>query len=152
MEALYNDLNTLCRRLNFKYSINSGGCCFVAYCIAKELEARKIPFKVVIFAHLESEFGTTSKLELRKLIKSRDCEFAENSFSHYCIQVESGRLNADDFDNYAQITLGCIKASDLEFLYNYGDWNSCYDIDHNKLVKSKIHKLFNDYFTRGSKH
>lgn len=152
MEALYNDLNALCRHLDFKYGINAGGCCFVAYCIAEELEARKIPFKVVMFAHLESEFRTTSKLELRKLIKSHDYSFAEHSFSHYCIQVDSERLNNFGFDSYAQITLGCIKASDLEFLYNYGDWNSCYNPDHNKLVKFKIHKLFNDYFTRGSKH
>ena len=36
---------------SFDY-INSGGCCYIAYLLAKQLERRKIPFKV-IFEHPE---------------------------------------------------------------------------------------------------
>lgn len=39
-EWVYNKLNELCRVLHDKYTINWGGCAFVAYCIARNLSER----------------------------------------------------------------------------------------------------------------
>lgn len=44
---LFTRLNELCIEMQYSYSINSGGCCFVAACIAENLERVHIPFKVV---------------------------------------------------------------------------------------------------------
>ena len=41
---ILDELNSLCDNLNYKYSINSGGCCFVAFCIATQLEKYGIPY------------------------------------------------------------------------------------------------------------
>ena len=37
-EELVNELNKFFENLNYKYKINYGGCCYVAYLIARELE------------------------------------------------------------------------------------------------------------------
>lgn len=45
---LFTSLNKLCKDLDADYNINSGGCCFVAACLAEQLEKHNIPFKISI--------------------------------------------------------------------------------------------------------
>lgn len=47
-KELFKSLNKLCEDLDYDYNINCGGCCFVAACLAEQLEKYCIPFKVAI--------------------------------------------------------------------------------------------------------
>ena len=40
------DLNQLCQLLNDDYNINRGGCCYITYLIAKNLDRLHIPYKL----------------------------------------------------------------------------------------------------------
>lgn len=44
-KKLFTKLNQLCLELDNKYNINCGGCCYVAACIAEQLESFNIPLK-----------------------------------------------------------------------------------------------------------
>lgn len=46
-KKLFTKLNQLCLELDNKYNINCGGCCYVAACIAEQLESFNIPFEIV---------------------------------------------------------------------------------------------------------
>lgn len=46
-KELFKQVNKLCCYLDNKYNINCGGCCYVAACIAEQLELKGIPFKVI---------------------------------------------------------------------------------------------------------
>ena len=43
---LYKSLENLCCEMRDSYSINSGGCCFVAAVIAEQLELNNISFQI----------------------------------------------------------------------------------------------------------
>ena len=60
--TIYKGLDAICECLNTLYNTNSGGCCYVAYCIAQLLEKDSIPFDVVVF----DDFGADSLSELDK--------------------------------------------------------------------------------------
>ena len=48
MEELKITLTNISEKLSNYYYINCGGCCLYAYLIAKQLDIRKIPYKVII--------------------------------------------------------------------------------------------------------
>ena len=50
-KELYKSLENLCCEMRDSYSINSGGCCFVAAVIAEQLELKNIPFKIACCYH-----------------------------------------------------------------------------------------------------
>ena len=69
-KRLFKEINKLCIYLQNKYNINNGGCCYVAACIAEQLELYSIPFKIIHY----------------------------DLFScHYCIKVSDRYLNRDDY-------------------------------------------------------
>ena len=69
-KELYESLENLCCEMNYKYDINSGGCCFVAAVIAEQLEKCNIPFQIA-------------------------CCYCP---THYWIRVSRKYINRDGFD------------------------------------------------------
>lgn len=43
----FDELNSLLEDLDSKYDINWGGCCYIAYLLAKEFDALKIKYKFI---------------------------------------------------------------------------------------------------------
>lgn len=48
LQELTHSLNQLCKVLESSFFVNEGGCCYIAYVIAKNLEKLNIPYKVVL--------------------------------------------------------------------------------------------------------
>lgn len=120
-KSLFKNLNQLCKDLDYKYDINSGGCCFVAAVIAEQLENCNIPFKLIHYELYSCHYAIRVN---DRIINRCDCKYNEIIFDDY--------LSSDDiYDTY----------------YNE-DWNSTYNKQWNLIVKTKIKSLFKKYENR----
>jgi len=117
-KELFKQLNALCEELNEKYYINCGGCCYVAYCLAEQLEIYHIPFTVI--------------------------RYGRNR--HYSIKVSDRYLNRD-FYRKEEIGDYLITwtSKDLIEYYNNNYWNDTYEPKYNGCVKKAIKAVFNKY-------
>lgn len=112
---LFKELNALCIKLDNIYNINNGGCCYVAYVLAKYLEEYKIPFTV------------------------REYDFP----SHYVVEVSRGCLNRSGFNGYYESYNW--DSNSLLKMYREYSWNTRYNVKHNSAVHLKIKAIFNKY-------
>lgn len=152
LEDFKYDLSKLFKYLDSRYYINSGGCCYVALILARELERLNIKYQLVIYNDKDIN-SRTRKLPIRRAIKNRDlCQtlgIGRNVCIHYAIATsELGVLNPDDCDKdpyLKSISLATINSSDIEWIYKTGDWNRCYKKKFNKIVRDHIHLVFKSY-------
>ena len=128
-------LNQVCNLLNGLYDINAGGCCYIAYIIAKLL--------------LDDGFASV-KLVILSNSDLSDCETINDvpkSQDHYVIRVGNQFINADDYDldDYSEFEFNVTKANFILDHYNKCRWNDTYSPLKNKTV-AKILKNFHDDF------
>lgn len=155
LEDFKYDLSKLFNYLDSRYYINSGGCCYVALVLARELERLNIKYHLVVYND-EGINSRTRKLLIRGAIKSRGLYqtigIGKNVCVHYAIATsELGVLNSSDCDENPRlksISLATINSSDIEWVYKTGDWNRCYNTKFNKIVKDCIHLAFKGYEIR----
>ena len=116
-KILFKKINELCLYLDTEYNINNGGCCFVAACIAEQLEICKIPFTIIHY---------------------------DLWHCHYAVRVSDRYLNRCEFrKKEITETLNC-TSKELFDIYNEGDWNESYQTRYNKTIKRLIRELFNE--------
>jgi len=116
-KKLFKDLNNLCLNLSDEYNINCGGCCYVAACIAAQLEKFNIPFKIIHY-------------------QLYSC--------HYAIKVSDRYINRDGYrKKEIYEVLECSSREVFERYYS-GDWNPTYKTSHNSIVHKKINQIFNE--------
>ena len=120
-KELFKQLNRLCEDLNYKYNINSGGCCYVAAVLAEQFELHNIPFTVIHY----NKYGC-----------------------HYAIKVSDRYINRDDYGKGEISEYLDWSSSDLFEVYNDGDWNKCYSTRNNLTVRNSIVKIFSKYENR----
>lgn len=117
-KLLFKEINELCLKLDSEYNINNGGCCFVAACIAKQLERNNIPFTVIHY----------------------------NLWScHYAIKVNDRYLNRCD---YRKKEIGAEIKCNASYIYNIyisEDWNENYNPNNNRIIENYIINLFRKY-------
>jgi len=114
---LFKKLNELCLDLEDKYSINCGGCCYVAACIAEQLEIYNIPFTIIHY---------------------------DECSCHYAIKVSDRYINRSDYKK-KEITEELEESSWYlfdEYYANIGYWNNTYNKKYNSTVKRKIKSTF----------
>ena len=117
-KLLFKEINELCLKLDSAYNINDGGCCFVAACIAKQLEKYNIPFTVIHY----NLWGC-----------------------HYAIKVDDRYLNRCD---YRKKEIGAeikCNSSYVYDIYTSKDWNPRYNSKNNKTIEKYIIELFEKY-------
>ena len=116
---LFTEINKLCFELDCSYNINCGGCCYVAACLAEQLERVNIPFKIIHY---------------------------DEWSCHYAIKVSDRYLNRCDYEK-REITEVLYENSEwlYDTYYNYDSWNSSYNRKWNLIVSTKIKSLFNKY-------
>ena len=131
-EKVYQQLNELCAVLHDRYCINWGGCAFVAYCVARNLEKLSISYKVVLDGRLSAK-----ELFCRRL-----------SCAHVFIVAEDKYLVNDDY-SYIHInnipSYRIIELTSKELLKYYREantWNKEYNKVLNSIVSRKINKFF----------
>jgi hypothetical protein len=140
-QKLIEELDNLCKKLDMNYDINCGGCCYIAYLIALVLSNLNIRFKLVIY---KSNINNYTALEIRKNIKNNSgfpCR--EYTAYHYAVSVGNKIINSDN--KHSKLKIGCIKYEDIYDIYQFGSWNTRYNIKHNLLIRNKFFKILNKY-------
>lgn len=126
MWILSKFLDQLCNFLDNTYCINCGGCCFVAYIVAKLLEKDGIEYSVIVY---DCEF---------KSFYDIDC-----AQYHYAIKVGDIIINGyEDDEEYVSFNNVC--ANDLRDHYNECYWNNEYHKKHNSFIKKILTVFYND--------
>lgn len=146
LEKLLNDLNTVCYDLHTKYFINFGGCCYVAYIIAKRLEKLHIRYKFVI-SDYEFYGDIPSSLKCRKSIKSRDNNFTYmDTRCHYYLEINNKYINPMyNHGRYDSVSIGWINSDDILYLYKKGSWNNSFKHKYIPNIEKSINLVFNNY-------
>jgi hypothetical protein len=116
-KKLFTKLNQLCLELDYKYNINCGGCCYVAACIAEQLERFNIPFKIVHY---------------------------DICGCHYAIKVSDRYINRSDYKKKEIYEILDYDSEEIFSIYYTGDWNDTYERKYNSIVHRKIKNLFNE--------
>lgn len=145
---LIETINTVAAYCEDKYSINHGGCCYFAYLVARELDKRKVKYKLAIEDWTFSKkFCKTNRLKARKAIKSRKQYVSGNSLvncNHFTLMIGDELVNYEQ--GYEQVILiSYVHAEDIEWIYKTGRWNSCYKTKNNPIVEKLVIKAFDKY-------
>lgn len=126
------------------YNINNGGCCYLSYIIAKQLEKHNIPYLVGI-----TSYGDFDISEIKSNInkRSRNGVFNFDDYGCYHISIKIGHLDVNVIeDNTSDVEYINLTSKDLHWLYNKGlensDWNTTYNTDNNQIISKFINVLF----------
>lgn len=150
IHKLVISLNDLCDSLEKDYDINCGGCCFVAYEIAKHLDRLNIQYKLIV-ADREYHHSKIINKEVRtkkRNFLSIQSVTGYNTCSHYYLEicgggfVNPGYVREGGYKNYS-ITL--VNHSHINWIYRSGVWNDMYDTSNNKIIKKRINSHFKQY-------
>ena len=139
---IFDELNKLLKEFDRKYDINSGGCCFVAFCIAAQLWKRGIPYKLVVLGD-----QSLNHRELKMNIRNNDGYYPTGSetANHYVIQVGEYYINLGTFNlKYYEVSKASfIKPQEIYEVYRTGYWNQYYERSNNLKIYREIKKFFN---------
>lgn len=122
-------LNNICKCLDDLYNINDGGCCFIAYCLAKMLESDKFDFKIVVYGYKE---------------KVKHFNNLELSHTHYAIHLGNIIINQSTFKKYPKKEYIAFS-EDIFKHYSEGSWNSYYNKNKNKFIQRQLKTYYNDF-------
>lgn len=146
-------INSIAEQLHDKYRINCGGCCYLCYLVARELEKLGIRYKLVIEDHtLTPSFMKSNRLKVRKAIKNRVhfCEwFTITPSDHYTLEIDGVMVNHEKIFDSEAMSIGCIKSEDILWLYEAGNWNPHYNArKNNTIVENFVKRAFKRYGKR----
>lgn len=125
------------------YDINNGGCCYLSYIVAKQLEKHNIPYLVGI-----TSYGDFDISEIKSNInkRSRKGVFNFDDYGCYHVSIKIGRLDVNVIEDTSNVEYINLTSKDLYWLYNKGlknsDWNPTYNIDNNQIISKFINVLF----------
>lgn len=152
VHKLVKNLNELCDILIDEYNINCGGCCYVAYEIAKHLDRFHIDYELHVLNDCPLNPERINK-EVRS--KRHDVGFGsvtgDNTCCHYYLVVKGGGPvnRGNPYDGYRSYVITKINHRNLNWLYRTSWWNSVYKYKNNKLIKKIISLHFKQYGKAG---
>ena len=133
ISRLAQQLNKICEKLDDKYDINNGGCCYTAYCIAKILEKANIKFYLIA---LDRDY---------RFLKESNITDLKRSCNHYAIKVKTDQNSyAINISSFTHAYSRELKASASDILEHYKQhlWNEMYDTDNNVKVQTTLEKTY----------
>lgn len=125
------------------YNINNGGCCYLSYIVAKQLEKHNIPYLVGI-----TSYGDFDISEIKSNInrRSRNGVFSFDDYGCNHISIKIGHLDVNAIEDIHDVEYINLTSKDLHWLYNKGlknsDWNTTYNTDNNQIISKFINVLF----------
>ena len=125
------------------YDINYGGCCYLSYIVAKQLEKHNIPYLVGI-----TSYGDFDISEIKSNInrRSRNGVFNFDDYACYHISIKIGHLDVNVIEDTYDVEYINLTSKDLYWLYNKGlkngDWNPTYNTNNNQIISKFINVLF----------
>lgn len=149
---LIETINAVAATCEEKFNINSGGCCYFAYLVARELDKRKIKYKLAIEDWTFSKkFCKTNRLKARKALKSRQSYVDGNSLvncNHFTLMVGGKLVNYESSWGREVILISYVNSEDIDWIYKAGRWNDFYKRKNNPIVERMVIKAFNEYERR----
>lgn len=143
MIPFVEDLNNLCHDLDNRYDINSGGCCYVAYIIAKNLEKHHIPYQLVV---ANDYYVDSNTLEVAINNRTANCNgLGRGVCNHYYLHTTFGDINPGD--EYDESTTIDITSRDLLWIYTSGRWNWMFQRRYKSVISRIINRFFNETFS-----
>ena len=139
-KKLKTELNRLFSFLDKNYNINWGGCCWLTYCLACNLERLNIQYSLVIYD------GDGDADEAKNNIFDRVNAFptGDETASHYTLRVKGlGILNKSKGDQF--IIVPDVDSEDIRWIYDEGDWNNCYNHRLNDEIQNLVDTVFKIY-------
>lgn len=128
LSYLSNKLNSLCKFLDELYDINSGGCCFISFCIANLLEQDNILYDIGIIDDYPE-----NTLE----------EFDHSAYHVFLIVNDDYNINNESCDEYT--TYPGSSLSLIQYYNKVSGWNSIYDHSKNVYMKKLITNFYYDF-------
>lgn len=133
-KILSERLNKFCEFLDDEYQINSGGCCWITYCIAELLEKSNIYYSVELCSYNDIE----DIIYLNEL---------EESVSHYFLSITDSEgevyyINQSGFES--DYTIYDVDKDDILHHYKIHDWCCSYNHSKNKIIKSLLKTFYID--------
>lgn len=144
-QKLIEELNNLCDKLDKKYDINCGGCCYIAYLISLVLSTFNIKYKLTIYDH---EVNFHKKLEIRNNIRNnRGFPCRLDTANHYAISISGRTINKSTFSPRPgkHLNISYIKPEEIKEMYTKGDWNDYYNRSHNGHISKLFYKIIKKY-------
>lgn len=150
IQNLIDELNEICLDLDNKYRINSGGCCYVAAEIARNLDKLKIKYELKIFDSYDKNLEIISREVKTKHSNStiHTSVTGLNTCNHYFIHINNyGSINSEEEIYYdANVySIENIRYTNIKWIYDYGIWNNDYETIHNSIIRNKINSCFKKY-------
>lgn len=146
MEELKITLTNISEKLSNYYYINCGGCCLYAYLIAKQLDIRKIPYKVIIEHpyYSKREYNNQAQNQSKYLTIHHTFLRISGKF-YYDFNGIQSRWHKD------KVSLN-IDSEKILNLYTNGSWNPAFkeltSKTRIKKLKQIIKQEFNEYDKR----
>lgn len=147
VHSLRRSLNKLCLFLDDLYCINSGGCCYIAYIIAKHLDRLGVGYTLSVY-NFEGKDESDIIKEVTNMSKSnnRNSVIGSHTCEHYCLSIiGGGHVNEGDVEGLNQYNIKGITCRNIGWIYRHGLWNKYYDTRNNKVVKGIIDSFFKAY-------
>jgi len=149
VHKLVDNLNLLCENLVSSYNINKGGCCFIAYLIARHLDRLKLSYQLIVYSDEKKNIlGISHEVfSMVKNFKEEDSSVTGyNTCYHYAIYLEGGGIINPEECNHTYY-IGGLSSKNIKWVYKIGHWNSEYNIHFNR----NIQKIVNSFFSKYSK-
>lgn len=150
VHIIAKQLNELCCRLADDYSVNFGGCCFIACEIAKHFDRLGLKYELRIYDNCGKDLLAINSEVRNKRKNNSDIKSVTGCFScsHYFIWLEgAGAINEDKeyFEGCRPYSITDINHTHIRWIYKCGSWNDEYDTSYNPKIKKIINSYFRPY-------
>lgn len=147
IHSIVADLNDLCLQLDDNFNINNGGCCYVAYEIARHLDKLGIEYELKIYDdYNKNQEAINKEIITKHCNKCKDTSIVGlHSCNHYFLFIKgAGSINEEreNFYNCNKYSISNINHKHIKWVYRHGLWNDTYQVANNSIIK----KLVNLYF------
>ena len=150
VHSIAKQLNRLCQKLSEEYSINFGGCCFIACEIAKHFDRLGLKYELRIYDDFDKNQKAIN-LEVRSKHRNKsDSESVVGCYScfHYFLWLEgAGAINEEAayFEGYKAYSISNINHTHIRWIYKISAWNNEYNTSNNPKIKKIINSYFKSY-------
>lgn len=151
LSRFVSELNNLCEFLDYKYNINKGGCCFVAYEIAKHLDKLNIKYNLVVSDFIRKNEDKITR-EVKNKAKNFNCiDSVVGNFTcdHYYLYIKNvGYINPNVINNNNYYFISDINSQHIKWIYDKSTWNDIFRISDKDYIKSFIKTFFESCFVQ----
>ena len=144
---LFNRIDSVINEYVKTKSLFSGGCCYAAAVIAKELSSKNIPYKVAIF---QQSYALRCRT-LKSICKKNGCAHVaivvnDNGKDRIIGNAERVEYYLNNFDKGWEMKVyDNIDWMQLESAYYGNEWNWAYNTSNNPHLSNDIKNVFNKY-------